>query len=92
MIAITEEQYERLMSMLKAPEDNGGVEHIKLSRKYNDELEEGKPIWHIYYYGIGGKYKIDENGKDKYFKNWLEDEGQKVDTNKAGLDIWKVKV
>ena len=61
-IAISDEQYERLNKILKAPDNIDDVERIIISRKHYDELEEGKPIWNIEYIGMSGVFKIDDDG------------------------------
>ena len=61
-IPISDEQYERLMNIISPLNDCNGVARIIISRKYYDELEDGKPIWNIEYEDMGGQYKIDDDG------------------------------
>ena len=61
-IPISEEQYERLKNIISPLNDCNGVERITISRKYDDELEQGKPIWNIEYIDLGGQWKIDDGG------------------------------
>ena len=85
-ISISEEQYERLMNIIRPLSDENGVERIIISRKHYDELKEGKPIWNVEYDDIGGRCKIDDDG-DLLHVEYKRIEKKLTDEEMNGDDI-----